>query len=116
MDYIKELKKKYDEEEALYFKNHVDLGCERFNDVGRVISKARLDQLGALINLLKAKSREDWINVKDRFPPKRTLVLVKEWLDGPENFYKRSFFGLKWLNKGGSKKAEIKPSDVWKFI
>ncbi len=117
MDYIKELKRLYKEQEDYYVKTYLDYGCMNYDSITKAIEKTKVDQLQFLINHLKTKHQEqDWTLCKDKLPPRRTLVLVKTWRDGPEYFYKRSFFGLKWLNKGGRKKEEISPSDVWRFI
>jgi hypothetical protein len=116
MNIIKELEKIYNEEEALFIKNYVDLGCCQYNDIGKLVAKTRLDTLQYLIRKFLIQE-EEWISCKDKLPPKRTLVMVKDCEnDSYPRFRKRSYFGLRWLNSNGAYTDEIKPSNLWRVI
>lgn len=116
MDYIKELKRRYDEQHALYIKEYVDLGCCKYNDIDKLIARTRLEQLEQLLKSF-SDHKEEWVYCKERLPAKRTMVMVKEYeTDRSPRYRKRSYFGLKWLNSSGAYVDEIKPCNLWKPI
>ena len=79
------------------------------------MSQARISALKEIINLISNK--EEWICCKDSLPPKRTLVMVKDFeTDRSPRFRKRSYFGLRWLNSSGAYVDEIKPFNLWRPI
>lgn len=116
MDYIKELLRLYDEERALYIENYVDLGCCQYNDISKLVAKTRVELLQDLVRIFSSH-KEEWVCCKDRLPPKRTLVMVKDYdNDRSPKFRKRSYFGLTWLNSRGAYMDEIKPCNLWRPI